>query len=61
MQSDDANDAYDDPLTSEEEAESESAWQSYLRGDDPGESLDAVREALLVRRSARAAATHLRS
>ena len=52
MQSDDKND-YDDPLTAEEEAESESAWQAYLRGDperakDAGESLDAVREALLA-------------
>ncbi len=60
MQSDDTNDDYDNPLTPEEEAESESAWPAYLRGDDAGESLDAVREAMLVRRSARAAATDVR-
>jgi hypothetical protein len=60
MQSDDKGDDYDDPLTAEEEAESESAWQAYLRGDDAGESLDAFRETLLVRRSARAAATDVR-
>ena len=64
MQSDDKHD-YDDPLTLEEQAESESAWQAYLRGGperakDVGESLDAVREALLVRRSAQAAVTDVR-
>ena len=56
MQSDDKHD-YDDPLTLDEQAESESAWQAYLRGGperakDVGESLDAVREALLGRRCA---------
>ena len=51
VQSDDTDDC-DDPLTPEEEAESESAWQAYLRGDDAGESLDAIREALLAGRRA---------
>ena len=48
----DGQDDYDDPLTPEEAAESEEAWQAYLRGEDRGESLDAVREALLVERRA---------
>jgi hypothetical protein len=64
MQSDDKN-AHDDPLTPEEAAESESAWQAYVRGGperakDVDESLDAVGEALLVGRSAQAAATDVR-
>jgi hypothetical protein len=65
MQSDDTNDDYDNPLTPEEEAVSDSAWQAYLRGGpehakDLGESLDAVREALLGRRAVQAAPTDVR-
>ncbi len=59
MQSDDTNE-HDGPLTPEEAAESESAWQAYLCGNDAGESLDAVRKALLGRRCAQAAATDVR-
>ena len=36
MQSDDQNDDHGDPLTPEAAAESEPAWQAYLRGEDMG-------------------------
>ncbi len=37
-----AADLYDEPLTPEEAAASEAAWQAYLEGHDPGESLEEV-------------------
>ena len=48
----DEDDQYDDPLTPEEAVESESAWQAYVSGEDKGEPLEVVREALLVTRRA---------
>ncbi len=48
----DGQEEFDAPLTPEEQAESEAAWQGYLRGEDPGEPLEAVREAVLVTRRA---------
>jgi hypothetical protein len=38
---------YDDPLTPEEAAESDSAWEDYVAGRDRGEPLQKVREDLL--------------
>lgn len=35
-----------EPLTAEEAAESDAAWHAYLSGDDPGETLAEVRNAL---------------
>jgi excisionase family DNA binding protein len=43
-------DEFDEPLTTEEAAASEAAWQAYISGDDPGESLETVRRQLLVER-----------
>ena len=37
-------DDFDEPLTTEEAAASEAAWQAYISGDDPGESLEVVTE-----------------
>ncbi len=48
-QGDGRND-FDEPLTPEEETESEAAWQAYLRGEDRGESLETVRGELVVAR-----------
>lgn len=42
----------DDPLTANEAAESESAWQAYLSGEDIGEPLDRVRREVLAARRA---------
>lgn len=37
----------DEEISAGEQAESESAWQAYLSGADPGESLEQVRRKLL--------------
>jgi len=44
----------DDPdrLTEDEIADSDAAWRAYVAGDDPGETLDQVRQALLGKQSA---------
>lgn len=34
-------------LSPEEATESEDAWRAYLRGEDPGESLEKIRRELL--------------
>ena len=36
-----------EPLTADEAEESDAAWRSYLAGDDLGEPLDRVRQAIL--------------
>ena len=38
---------YDEPLTTEEAAESEAVWQEYVAGRDEGEPLQKVREDLV--------------
>ena len=43
-------DEFDEPLTAEEASASEAAWQAYISGEDPGESLEDVRRQLLVER-----------
>lgn len=40
-----------EPLTESEAAESDAAWQAYVDGQDPGESLADVRRALLSARA----------
>jgi excisionase family DNA binding protein len=44
------HDKFDEPLTSEEAADSEAAWAAYVRGEDPGEPLEVVREELMSAR-----------
>ncbi len=43
-------DDFDEPLSAAEAAASDAAWQAYVSGEDPGESLAEVRRQLLVER-----------
>jgi hypothetical protein len=42
-----ACDGYDEPLSSEEAAQSERAWKDYIEGRDAGMSLEEARRKLL--------------